>query len=133
MTSAQVTPAASDVGYHGGMTISFSVPDYRAAMAWYRDRLGFTVIGEHPEAGFAELAPVADMNVTFVFGEGEPRRPGGPRPVIGVHDIEAALAALTARGVQFADEITTIPGVVRLARFRDLNGNDLTLYESLGA
>ena len=97
MASSQTAPLAPTVGYHGGLTVSLSVPDYRAAMEWYRDILGFTVIGEHPEARFAELAPVAEVNVTF----------------------------------QFTAETSSIPGVVRLAPFRDLNGNDLTLYESL--
>jgi predicted enzyme related to lactoylglutathione lyase len=131
MASSQTAPLAPTVGYHGGLTVSLSVPDYRAAMEWYRDILGFTVIGEHREARFAELAPVAEVNVTFVVGEGEPRSAGGARPVLGVRNIDTARSLLESRGVQFTAETSSIPGVVRLAPFRDLNGNDLTLYESL--
>jgi predicted enzyme related to lactoylglutathione lyase len=46
---------------------------------------------------------------------------------ISVRDIEAARSALEGRGVEFTGPIIDIPGVVRLADFRDPDGNKIRL------
>ena len=52
-------------------------------------------------------------------------------PSAGVKDIAAARSVLEARGVEFDGETAEIPGLVKLASFRDPDGNALMLAESL--
>jgi hypothetical protein len=58
---------------------------------------------------------------------------GGPTLTFGVKDIEAARALLERRNVRFDGETLTIPDMVKLATFYDLDGHKLMLYQSLGA
>jgi len=61
----------------------------------------------------------------------QPDAPKGGVVVFKVDDMDAARQELTRRGVQFDGPTEEIPGVVRLAKFRDPSGNLLQLAQPL--
>lgn len=131
MTTAPATsPAKSPLGFNAGLTISMQCKDMPKSRAWYRDVLGFTPLYELPDIGWCELATeCAKVNVGL--SQVENPKVGGPVPTFGVHDIEAARAKLEAKKVRFDGETQTIPGLVKLATFFDLDGNALMLFQEL--
>ena len=118
----------TDIGFKGTVTLACATRNTAAAVQWYTDKLGFTQL--FATDGWAEMqTPLADVTI----GLGEDREPalGGHCPVFEVADIAAARRALESRGVQFEGETETLPGLVMLARFHDLDGNALMLSQSL--
>ncbi|MFG0307104.1 MAG: VOC family protein [Phycisphaerales bacterium JB040] len=121
----------AELGYDGGLTLSTQVADLDAAIAWYTDVLGLSLLYKVDEIAWAELSsPVAKVNVGLSQVE-SPRVGAGPVPTWGVTDVDKARAALEARGVKFDGETQTIPGMVKLATFFDPDGNAYMLYQSL--
>lgn len=114
----------------GIRTVSIPVGDQNAALEFYRDTLGFTVVRDNPTpAGrWIELAPGSDgARVTL-----EPAPPGVHRGPIGIRfltaDAVAAHQALRSAGVD-VDEILRWPGVPAMFAFRDPDGNTFSLTE----
>lgn len=56
---------------------------------------------------------------------------GGAVIVLGVDDLGQAQKELSGRGVKFEGKVEEVPGVVRIATFRDPFGNRLQLCQSL--
>jgi catechol 2,3-dioxygenase-like lactoylglutathione lyase family enzyme len=118
-----------------GATIRYFVADLDAAVAFYRDGLGFEVEMRRSPA-FAMLYH-GDLRL-LLSGPGAHALPDGTRPgpggwnriVIRVPDLEAAVEALRAGGVPFRHEIVTGVGV-RLALLEDPSGNQVELFEPL--
>lgn len=123
---------ASPLGYDGGLTCAMSVSNLEKALAWYRDVLGFQVLYQMDEMGWAELATeVAKVNVGLAEVEEMPAGGGGATLTFGVRNIDAARKQLEAQDVRFDGETRTIEGMVKLATFYDPDGNTLMLYQSL--
>lgn len=115
------------------LTASLAVSDIERAIAWYQEVLGFTLLYRAEEIGWCELAthmPGVNVGLSEAM---EVREGGGATNVWGVADIEAAKAALDQHGVRQDGEIQTIPGLVRLLTFYDLDGNAMMLSQSLQA
>jgi predicted enzyme related to lactoylglutathione lyase len=120
----------ADLGFDGTITLEVGVSDLRAAVAWYTKKLGFEKGFAAPAAGWAEVtSPV--KKVTIGLNTNGARGGGGFTPVLGVKDITRAVTTLKRRKVQLDGDIVEIPGMVKLATFRDLDGNRLMLAESL--
>jgi len=118
----------TDLGFKGTVTLSCAVRSAPAAAQWYADKLACTQL--FATDGWAEVqTPVPGVTI----GLGEDRDPalGGHCPVFEVVDIVATRRALESRGVEFEGETETLPGLVMLARFHDLDGNALMLSQSL--
>lgn len=121
----------SDLNYDGGLTLSCQVSDMNKAIAWYQQKLGFTLIYKLDEMGWCELATeVARVNMGLSQVE-KPKTGAGPVPTFGVKDIDAARTKLEKRDVRFDGETIVIPDMVKLATFFDPDGNALMLYQSL--
>jgi lactoylglutathione lyase len=115
----------------GVRTISIPVDDQEAALAFYRDALGFGVVRDMPTPNgrWIELAPGGDgVAVTL-----EPAGPGVTRGAIGIRftadDVEATRAELVDRGVS-VDDIIRWPGVPAMFAFRDPDGNAFSITET---
>ena len=108
----------------GIRTVSIPVDDQDAALRFYVDTLGFTLLRDvpTPNGRWIELAP-GDDGVILTF---EPAAANVTRGAIGVRfttdDIEAAHAALAERGVA-TDDILRWPGIPAMFAFRDPDGN----------
>ena len=73
---------------------------------------------------------MAKVNVGLSQVE-EPGGKGGATLTFGVTDLDAAKAALDAKGVRQDGPIQEIPGMVRLLTFYDPDDNALMFYQDL--
>jgi lactoylglutathione lyase len=116
----------------GIRTVSIPVDDQDAALHFYTDTLGFTLLRDNPTANggrWIELAAGNDNAIVTL----EPAPPQVTRGAIGIRfttkDAEAAHAALDAAGVD-TDEILRWPGVPAMFAFRDPDENAFSITET---
>ena len=107
--------------------ISVPVTDLERSTAFYRDTVGLEQIGRRqwPEFQLGENVSLYLLDPTNIGQEFN-----GPHtaPVaLRVPDVEAARAALEAKGVEFAGD-TFDTGVCHMAHFTDPDGNVLMLH-----
>ncbi len=105
-----------------GATVRYFVADLDAAVAFYRDDLGFDV-ELRPAPTFAMLYHdnlrllLSVPGTAHALPDGTLPDPGGwNRMVLQVPDLAGAVAALQARGVRFRHEIVTSVGVRQALR-----------------
>jgi catechol 2,3-dioxygenase-like lactoylglutathione lyase family enzyme len=109
------------------MMVTVQVRDFGAAVAWYRDVLGLSVLSLEPEE-FCMLVPPGSTGPALALATDHPDRisprPGiGWAPILVVEDFDATVAELRQRGVTFdADEEGSDEGY-RLMRVLDPEGN----------
>lgn len=113
-------------------TVSIPVESQDAALRFYPDTLGFTLLRDHPTlhgGRWIELAPGADDVIVTL----EPALPAVARGAIGIRfttdDAEAAHTALHDAGVD-TDDILRWPGVPAMFSFRDPDGNAYSITET---
>jgi catechol 2,3-dioxygenase-like lactoylglutathione lyase family enzyme len=123
------------------VSVRYIVDDVDAAIAFYRDHLGFRV-QMHPDPAFAMLTK-GDLRLVLVapvpsghpgggsrpMPNGTPQRPGGwNRFMIEVPDLAAAAEKLRAAGVRFRNEIVVGVGGKQVM-IEDPSGNPVELFE----
>jgi catechol 2,3-dioxygenase-like lactoylglutathione lyase family enzyme len=123
------------------VSVRYIVDDVDAALAFYRDRLGFTEI-MHPASAFAMLA-LGDLRLLLTapggpgggqaMADGTLPRPGGwNRFAIEVPDAASAAERLRGQGVRLrSDLITGVGGKQVLVE--DPSGNLVELFEPIAA
>ena len=117
-------------------TIRYLVTDVDAAIAFYTERLGFTVAQQMGPA-FAIVAR-DDLSLWLAgpmssaarsMPDGRKPEPGGwNRLVLEVDDLEAQVAALRTAGATFRNDIVTGPGG-RQTLLEDPDGNPIELFQ----
>ena len=120
------------------VSVRYIVNDVDAAIAFYRDNLGFTEV-MHPAPAFAMLSK-GDLRLLLSAPGGGPgggqAAPDGSLPVPGgwnrfaieVSDLAATVSGLRDKGVRFRNEIVAgIGGKQILAE--DPSGNPVELFE----
>jgi catechol 2,3-dioxygenase-like lactoylglutathione lyase family enzyme len=121
----------SRIAWAGESTAALSVSDYARALAWYRDVLGFEVVFELPDWGWAQLqSPVQGLLVGIGQSE-EVKDGGGATLTFTVEDIDAARTYLESEGVRFDGDTSQVEDMVRLATFYDPDGNALMFAQQL--
>ena len=125
------------------VSVRYIVDDVDAAIAFYRDHLGFRE-QMHPDPAFAMLTR-GDLRLVLVapvpaghpgggsrpMPDGTPQRPGGwNRFMIEVPDLAAAADKLRAAGVRFRNEIVTGVGGKQVM-IEDPSGNPVELFEPI--
>jgi CreA protein len=113
------------------VTVSwFSVNDFEQAKRFYSDVLGLKKTFEMQQwaefnggDGEASIGVAGAMVTT--------PREHGATIVLRVDDIERERKRLESGGVRFEGKTEEIPGVVKLATFRDPSGNRLQLCQAL--
>jgi catechol 2,3-dioxygenase-like lactoylglutathione lyase family enzyme len=112
------------------------VGDRDRALAFYCERLGFTLRSSDPFGDFIDVGP-ALVRMTVL-----PDYKAGAHPVLGwnVEDISSSVAALRDRGIDFTvyegmgqDELgvwTSPDGAAKVAWFADPDGNVLSLSQT---
>jgi catechol 2,3-dioxygenase-like lactoylglutathione lyase family enzyme len=110
--------------------------DFERLYAFYNQVLGLPEVGRF--AGYTIAFLQAGATVIELVGReapAEPRGQGWNHLALEVHDLDAAVAALEARGVSFhvaPKEFPPDAPRARIAFFRDPDGNLLELYQPLG-
>jgi predicted enzyme related to lactoylglutathione lyase len=107
----------------------YQVSDLTAAKKFYGEVLGLKKTFEMDgwcEFSHGEGAASIGLNQ---LREGDDER--GATVVLRVDDLARVQKELVAKGVKFEGEISEVPGVVRLATFRDPSGNRLQLCQVL--
>jgi predicted enzyme related to lactoylglutathione lyase len=113
------------------LTASMGVRDLDAAIAWYENVLGFSLLYRAEEIGWCEMSthmPGVNVGLSQVI---EVPQGGGATNVWAVADIETAKAELDRFDVKLDGDIQTIPGLVRLVTFYDPDGNAMMLSQTL--
>ena len=125
------------------VSVRYIVDDVDAAIAFYRDHLGFRE-QMHPDPAFAMLTR-GDLRLVLVapvpaghpgggsrpMPDGTPQRPGGwNRFMIEVPDVAAAAEKLRAAGVRFRNEIVAGVGGNQVM-IEDPSGNPVELFEPI--
>lgn len=112
------------------VTVSwFNVSDFEKAKKFYGETLGMKKTFEMEQwAEFAGAEGEASIGVAAAPHAG--KEPGAT-VVLRVEDIDRERKRLESSGVQFEGKMEEIPGVVKLATFRDPSGNRLQLCQVL--
>jgi catechol 2,3-dioxygenase-like lactoylglutathione lyase family enzyme len=120
------------------VSVRYIVDDVDAAIAFYRDNLGFTEV-MHPAPAFAMLS-LGDMRLLLSAPGGGPgggqAAPDGSLPAPGgwnrfaieVADLRATVSGLRDKGVRFRNEIVTGVGGRQILA-EDPSGNPVELFE----
>ena len=132
-TSSQVNALGSIKAIHG---FRYQVKDVARAVAFYTQRLGFTLKHQQLPA-FANVS-LGDEDVLLSgpgasgsrpMPNGELQAPGGwNRVVLRVVDLPACIAELKSAGVTLRNEMETGPGG-RQIQIEDPEGNPIELFE----
>ena len=128
------TSTESALNFKPELTIAVSVTDWDAARAWYREVLGLQEGFVVEEGAWAEFASPVEGVIIGLSGLPEGEKHPGTSPVnitFGVENVDAARAHLEAKGVEFDGPTTELPGMVRLANFKDPDGNVMLLAQNL--
>lgn len=124
---------------------AYYVPDPGAAADWYRDHLGFIILGDHradPHFRWVTAAPAgATWQIVFgdvnVHGEGElaerfrAELGFAPHYMLIVADVDLFVAAAEAKGVEITGRPTDGP-FGRQAFVKDLHGDIVTITGPAG-
>ena len=120
-------------------TVFLAVADQDRSLAFYRDGLGFEVRSDASYgegARWIEVAPPGAATVVALNGPADQRpgfEPGGMAGFsLETDDLDAALAALVARGVEHEEPIRMAPPVPPMAFLLDPDGNRILLVQRDG-
>jgi lactoylglutathione lyase len=109
------------------------VVDQDAAIAFYRDTLGFDVrldTGPGPMGRWIEVAPQGATTTIALIAAADPAFAGSDTGIrLTAADVDADHAALADAGVDVDPEVARWPGVPPMFSFRDPEGNILYLIE----
>jgi catechol 2,3-dioxygenase-like lactoylglutathione lyase family enzyme len=118
------------------VNVRYMVDDVDAAVAWYTNHLGFTILSNAAPA-FADVA-LGSLRLLLSGPKSSAGRamPDGDRPGPGgwnrihliVNDLPAEVARLRAAGVQFRNDIVTGPGGSHIL-LMDPSGNLVELFQ----
>src|SRR5688572_6862688 len=108
--------------------VQLAVADWPTSLAWYRDRLGLTVVLMDEPNRYALLA-AGPARIALKAGTPVP---GTTRVVFHVRSVGAELTRLASAGIQPTGQVTESPEGYRVARFTDPDGHRLELFEWTG-
>jgi CreA protein len=112
------------------MTVAwFSVNDFEQSKKFYGNVLGLKKTFEMQN--WAEFADAEGEAAIGVAGTSQWGKEPNATIVLRVDDIEHERRRLESSGVKFEGKTEEIPGVVKLAAFRDPSGNRLQLCQLL--
>jgi len=113
----------------GVMMVTAQVRHFDAAVEWYLDVLGLSILWIEP-GEFCTRAPAGSSGPAIALATDHPDRisssPGvGWTPILVVHDFDSAVTELKTRGVTFDAEEEGSEEGYRLVRIRDPEGNPI--------
>jgi predicted enzyme related to lactoylglutathione lyase len=130
-TPVLTTPVATKA-ISGISAVMLGVRDVSAALVFYRDALGLTVIMQE-----SALALLQSGTVMLGLSTGHlrlaPHIAGATEVVFRVENVRAAQRDLTAKGVSFLGEPRQITAMDWASHFRDVDGHLLSIFGPEGA
>lgn len=115
------------VEYQDAVLVQLAVADLDRAVRFYTEVLNLELELRNEALGWARVKPGL-AGLTIGLGRQDEVEGSGTVSInLAVADLDGARATLEARGVVFDGPTQEIPGVVRLAAFRDPDGNRLQL------
>ena len=133
MSQASASTATAPIRLTRNIVAATSVSDLDRSTEWYKRVLGFEVAFEMREANWAELSTPVDgftIGLSQATPENDPPRGGGVAITLGVEDIEAAKQTLLSHDVKI-EEMSEVPGAVKLLGFYDPDGNPFMFAQNL--
>lgn len=110
----------------------YGVKNLNEAKKFYGETLGLEKVFEM--TGWAEYAHAPGATAIGLAEQpGANGNPGGAVVVLRVDNLDRTRQDLASRGVKFEGDVEEVPGIVRLATFRDPSGNRLQLAQVLMA
>jgi predicted enzyme related to lactoylglutathione lyase len=107
----------------------YQVNDFDAAKRFYGEVLGLQKTFEMEGwCEFSHAAGAASIGLSQLRANDTE---GGATVVLRVDDLGLVQNQMEAKGVKFEGEVNEVPGVVRIATFRDPAGNRLQLVQVL--
>ena len=130
-------------GFQDCQHVTISVSNINRSLAFYRDLLGFPVLGRlyyHNAVGLTiDFLEIGEGHILEIFSFSTPTQPAawiandlqtGLRHVrFRVNDVDATTARLKQAGVRFTLDPLDATGGVRIAFFEDPDGNALELID----
>ena len=107
--------------------VTIRVHDFRAAVAWYQEKLGLEPVGLH-EDPFCFMKFPQGTAMIALLGGGRSGGDEGITPAIKVDDLRVTVDELKGRGVEFTGEIVDDEEGYRIISFKDLDGNKISLW-----
>jgi predicted enzyme related to lactoylglutathione lyase len=107
----------------------FGVDHFESAKKFYGQVLGLKKTFEAQQ--WAEFAGAEGEESIGIAANPHAGKEPGATVVLAVNDIERERKRLELAGVKFEGKTEEIPGIVRLATFRDPDGNRLQLAQAL--
>ncbi|WP_078394607.1 VOC family protein [Shouchella patagoniensis] len=116
--------------YKPGFTLWYSVSNIERTLKFYTEQLGFNLDSYDKESGMASVH--TNTKDCFIgFSEAEEIVSSTAAAVFEVEDIEDAVKELKRKGITFNGDVSTIPGYVKLISFKDPDGHNLELSQTL--
>lgn len=115
--------------------INIYVKDQERAVDFYVNKLGMTKLRDEPngpDARWIEVAPPGAESVLVLYTPpGFENRIGGfTNIVFDCDDLDSTYQELHSRGVEFTQPPEVQPWGMKMAQFKDIDGNEFVLVES---
>jgi glyoxylase I family protein len=131
--SSHPQPDSPIAGFWG---VRYQIKDVSRAIAFYTEKLGFTLDHQHLPAfgqvSFGDLKLILSgpgASGSRAMPDGVRQSPGGwNRVILQVTDLPARIASLKKAGVHFRNEMESGPGGKQI-QIEDPDGNPLELFE----
>lgn len=107
--------------------VTIRVNDFKAAVAWYQEKLGLEPIGLHDDPFCFMKFSDGDAMIALL-GAGRIESEQGITPAIKVGDLRATVEDLKGRGVEFTGDIVDDEEGYRIVTMKDLEGNRISLW-----
>jgi glyoxylase I family protein len=117
----------------GAHHINVKSNKYEEMKAFYTETLGLPIVGQIPgtKVVFIDIGGTTiELAPTDVAQDEPDRKTGFVHLAFQVDDVDATYRELVAKGVQFFIEPRSAISDIRMAFFRDPDGNPLELFES---
>ena len=131
--SSQTQPASLVLGFWG---VRYQIKDVPRAIAFYTEKLGFTLDHQHLPA-FGQVS-IGDLKLILSGPGASGSRPmpdgrrqeagGWNRLILRVDDLPARIVELKKQGLHFRNEMETGPGGKQI-QLEDPDGNPIELFE----
>jgi catechol 2,3-dioxygenase-like lactoylglutathione lyase family enzyme len=116
-----------DVQLRGISAVMLGVRDLPAALAFYKDKLGLTVMMQEPALALLQCGTVL-LGLSRGHTSLAPHVAGATEVVFQVENVRAAHKALRARGIEFTTEPRQATPTDWVAHFKDVDGHLLSVF-----